>query len=313
MEDNKEHSKEPWLAVTLSFLLVGAGQIYSGHVLRGCILIVTELTFGSLEIWALLSSEHDVLAAVCIGLGAIVVRIWNLFDAHRCARTANSDRFEADRKQIKDAWLALFLADLIPGLGQIYLKKWVWGALFVAVSVSLLAIGMKYRLLSYSLWAVFSAAVCYHAYVSAPSRRERSNNTISIVVALILCSCLFGVGVGYAFQRYVVEAFQIPPSLSEKLGMPGGGSMKPTLIAGDRVLVRKSKKYVPSRCDIVTFKSPDDPGIPWIMRVAALPGETVEIANGMLLINGQKVQYRTIHRINITADQSTGRPHLRFG
>ncbi len=70
--------------------------------------------------------------------------------------------------------------------------------------------------------------------------------------------------------------------------------MKPTLVYRDRVLVRKSKKYVPKRGDVVAFKFPEDRKIPFIMRVAALSGETIEIRDKILFINGQKVKWPTI-------------------
>ena len=70
--------------------------------------------------------------------------------------------------------------------------------------------------------------------------------------------------------------------------------MKPTLIYNDRVLVRKSKKYIPKRGDVAVFKSQEDSTIPSIMRVAALAGETIQIKDGMLYIDGQKVNWRTI-------------------
>lgn len=73
--------------------------------------------------------------------------------------------------------------------------------------------------------------------------------------------------------------------------------MKPTLVPGDRLFVRKSKKYVPKPCDVIAFKSPDDPGTFWIKRVAALPGEKLEIKNGILYIDGQKVQHPALQNI----------------
>lgn len=127
---------------------------------------------------------------------------------------------------------------------------------------------------------------CCHAYISAQTRREQSNKAISTIAALTLCPYLFGGGFGYAFQTYVVEAFKI-----------SAASMKPTLIPGDKLLVRKNRRYVPKHGDMVVFKSPDDPGIPWVKRVAALPDETVQISDGTLLINGRKVQHRRIESV----------------
>ncbi len=298
MEEKRYRPKEPWLAVVLSSLLMGIGQVYSGRILRGGILVVMEVAMACLAIWSLLDAECDVLVTGCIYLAILAVRIWNLFDAHECARSANPEDFETERKQTKDAWLALFLADLIPGLGQIYVKKWLWGAVFMVASVPLLAIAIKYRLLRDCLWAVFSAVVCYHAYMSAPIRRERSGKTISVVAGLILCSYLLGGFQRYAFNTYVATAFQIPVSVLLPPEISANSSMKPTLIPGDRVLIRRSKKYVPQRGDVVVFKSSDDPSVPWIKRVAALSDESVEITNGVLFINGEKAQYRTIESIS---------------
>jgi signal peptidase I len=236
--------------------------------------------------WSVLNAEHSIIVTACIVLAIWAVRIWNLFDAHKSASRTNPECFETERKQIKDAWLAFFLADIIPGLGQMYVRKWLWGAVFMATSVPLLLVGMKSRLLAGSLWAVFSAAVCFHAYVSARTRRERSNKVISIVATVIFCSHLSSGCYRYAFKAYLVEAFRITAE-----------SMRPTLIPGDRLLVRKNMSYVPKRDDIVVFKSPNDPGIPWIKRIAALPDETVEIAHESLFINGCKVPYRPIKSI----------------
>ena len=79
--------------------------------------------------------------------------------------------------------------------------------------------------------------------------------------------------------------------------LSGGGSMRPTIIPGDRLLVRKSHGYSPKRGDIVAFKSPGDPTCPWIKRIAALPDETIEIIDGKLVISGRQVQYRPIESI----------------
>jgi signal peptidase I len=291
MEKKRDRSKEPWLAVVLSSLLMGIGQVYSGRILRGGILILMEVALACLAIRSLLDAECDVLVTGCIYLAILAVRIWNLFDAYECARSANPEDFETERKQIKDAWLALFLADLIPGLGQIYVKKWLWGALFMVASVPLLAIGIKYRLLRDGLWAVFSALVCYHAYMSAPIRRERFGKTISIVAGLILCSYLLVGCYAHVFKTHVVEAFRIPTT-----------AMKPTRLPGDRLLVRQSKKYIPQRGDVVAFKSPDGPDVIWVKRIAALSDEIVEITDGVLFINGQQAKYRTIESIGYFED-----------
>jgi signal peptidase I len=109
-------------------------------------------------------------------------------------------------------------------------------------------------------------------------------------------------------KTFVVQAFYIP-----------SGSMEPTLMPGDRVLVEKPF-YHPRRGDIIVFQDPHpgsqpDRGIvggflhwlseglgfarpvdeDFIKRVIGLPGDTVELRNGNLFVNGRRVPQPYLH------------------
>ncbi|HET7928087.1 MAG TPA: signal peptidase I [Actinomycetota bacterium] len=117
---------------------------------------------------------------------------------------------------------------------------------------------------------------------------------ILVVVAL---------AVAIVLKTLVVQAFFIP-----------SGSMEPTLDPGDRVLVQKVV-YGPGRGDVIVFSDPQgrpgpDRGIlggfvhwlsgtlgierpehdDFIKRVIGLPGETVELRDGRLLVDGVRIQ-----------------------
>ena len=82
------------------------------------------------------------------------------------------------------------------------------------------------------------------------------------------------------------------------------GSMRPTILEGDVVLVNRlaydfkvpltdvslGKTGEPKRGDIVTFSSPKD-GTRLIKRLVAVPGDVVEMKNEVLFINHQPAQY----------------------
>lgn len=65
-----------------------------------------------------------------------------------------------------------------------------------------------------------------------------------------------------------------------------GGSMAPTLLPDDRFLVHKKTPY--KRWDLVVFGSPQNPDIRFVMRLVGLPGETIELVDGNVLIDGRK-------------------------
>ena len=69
------------------------------------------------------------------------------------------------------------------------------------------------------------------------------------------------------------------------------GSMERTIMTNDRIIAfRLSYKFSqPQRGDIVVFKYPDDRDVLYVKRIIGLPGETVEMVDGIVYINGSKL------------------------
>jgi len=100
--------------------------------------------------------------------------------------------------------------------------------------------------------------------------------------------------------------FSIRSSLADWSDVPSG-SMKPTILEGDRVFVNKlaydlkvpfttwhiAEWDQPQRGEIVVFYSPKD-GTRLIKRVIGLPGDEVELRDNVLLLNGRAVEYEPI-------------------
>ena len=111
----------------------------------------------------------------------------------------------------------------------------------------------------------------------------------SIVIAVILA--LF-------VRTWVVQAFKIPT-----------GSMENNLLIGDHLLVNKfvfgptpfaiGRHLLPvrdvRRDDVIVFKFPDDPSRDFIKRVIGLPGETVQLKDKKVYINGKPLDEPFVH------------------
>src|SRR5881394_2887628 len=103
----------------------------------------------------------------------------------------------------------------------------------------------------------------------------------SIVIAVILA---------FFIRTFVVQAFKIPT-----------GSMEENLLIGDHLLVNKfvfgasesriERALLPMgtirRGDVIVFKYPVEPDRDFIKRVVGLPGETVELRDKKVSINGK--------------------------
>lgn len=68
------------------------------------------------------------------------------------------------------------------------------------------------------------------------------------------------------------------------------GSMENTIMPNDRIIALRLIYYFekPERGDIVVFKYPDDESVLYVKRVIGLPGETVDIRDGRVYIDGSE-------------------------
>jgi len=78
-------------------------------------------------------------------------------------------------------------------------------------------------------------------------------------------------------------------------------SMESTLLQSDRVLVSKVDYRFgsPQPGDIVVFNPTTDVQIPYVKRVVAIGGETVELRSGRLYVNGQPREFAGAHGTTI--------------
>jgi signal peptidase I len=129
----------------------------------------------------------------------------------------------------------------------------------------------------------------YLAYARKSTAREYVESIgVAVLIALFL-------------RAFVVEAFKIP-----------SGSMIPTLQVGDHIFVNKfiygvripgtnikiGEHYrAPKRGEVIVFIYPKEPDKDFIKRIVAIPGDTVEMRDNQVIVNGQPVE-----RVHSTGD-----------
>lgn len=123
---------------------------------------------------------------------------------------------------------------------------------------------------------------------------RRSGSLLETVKTLV-----YAVAIALFVRTFLYEPFNIP-----------SGSMKPTLLVGDYLFVSKFaygySRYslpfslpvfegrlfasLPERGDVAVFKLPSDNRTDYIKRVVGLPGDKIQVKDGVLYVNGEPVR-----------------------
>ncbi len=98
---------------------------------------------------------------------------------------------------------------------------------------------------------------------------------------------LFAFILAFLIKSFILQISYIPT-----------GSMIPTLNDGEAVLVVRIPYYFrePERGEIIVFKYPLDPSKEYVKRLIGLPGDTVEIKQGNVYVNGKLLEENYVKR-----------------
>ena len=105
---------------------------------------------------------------------------------------------------------------------------------------------------------------------------ENKNSALREIISWVLV-ILVSVGAALFLNGFIIVNARVT-----------SGSMENTIMTGDRVLGLRFSYWFsdPQRGDIVIFKCPDDESNNYIKRIIGLPGDTIEIVEGQVYING---------------------------
>lgn len=115
---------------------------------------------------------------------------------------------------------------------------------------------------------------------SQPQQAKPSAGLRSTILEFVVI-IIAALAMAWALTTFVVKPYRIP-----------SGSMLETIQLEDRVLSEKISYYMgePQRGDIVTFVDPEDSSRVLIKRVIATGGQTVELKDGIVYVDGQALE-----------------------
>ncbi|MDO8892753.1 MAG: signal peptidase I [Sulfurimicrobium sp.] len=149
---------------------------------------------------------------------------------------------------------------------------------------------MNFALIMLIALLVTGAIWLFDIYLGKPRRAKEAKEPVLVEYARSFFPVILVV---FMLRSFLVEPFKIP-----------SGSMLPTLLVGDFILVNKytygirlpvvNAKIVdinqPQRGDVMVFRYPEDTSLDYIKRVVGLPGDRVVYRGKRLFINGQAMK-----------------------
>jgi signal peptidase I len=189
-------------------------------------------------------------------------------------------------------FLAASASLLLTGLGHALARRWRRGLCWFGVNILLVllcCVAAACPALTPALFillpltALFTIAVVIDACIVArrTSTPMFTRPAFRYALGIVFLIASFFLSVFYRcvavpINRYVAQSFVTPTH-----------AMTPALEPGDRFLISRLVPY--SRWSMVVFRWPVDGHTFFVMRITGLPGETVEVKNGGVLINGHSI------------------------
>ncbi|MEI8379599.1 MAG: signal peptidase I [Planctomycetota bacterium] len=200
-----------------------------------------------------------------------------------------------EMSHVRKPTVAMWLSALGCGVGQIYCGRvgrglvmycsslLLWPVMTILVftgstTVVLTGLGLlTLVMMVFSIWSARDAKAIARGMAPIEFEPQEYNRPL-VYGMMIMVWFPYAIGLGLFLRSNVIEAFVVPTV-----------SMAPSIIPGDRVLANKLgiERAAFQHGDVVVFRNPQNRKQNYIKRIVGLPGETIEIKSGQVLINDQ--------------------------
>lgn len=121
----------------------------------------------------------------------------------------------------------------------------------------------------------------YVSRKAVEKERKKKEKSLGRELLSLLLYFVFVIAISYGIVTFIGQRTQV-----------SGNSMNPTLQHKDNLLIDKiSYRFNdPKRFDIIVFEYLEEPGTHYVKRIIGLPGETIQIKDSLIYVNGEVLE-----------------------
>ncbi|GEM_PF-4220384 len=292
MNDKIIIENEPWYAACLSTYFPGLGQFYAHRMKRGVILFLLFVVSLISCLWCIFSYDGNIVLGYLLISFSLLIYIISIYDAFHITKSQNITHSDILRHQNKDPFLAFLFSSVLPGTGHLYARKWILG---ISITIFYLMLNMINFGFFYDVTIILlEVLIAYNAYCITKQRYIVKKYIIILVSFQVIISFMMLICIDYIMPHYRI------------LGFYEGDSNYPTLQDGDLLLCDVRMENGIKRGDFVSIEGMISKQLQVIVkRVVALENETIEIVDGAIIINNQKLSSDSLTRFRYVIDSTS--------
>jgi signal peptidase I len=283
---NPDRAKDPQFAAILSSILPGLGHFYNNRPIVGFTWLIVIWGLASAALWAAIAPGIPLIVGIGLFFGSWILAIVQSCHIHRSIWQANNPTSEADLQAVQDPWLTAFQSWIKGELNNVSRNGWgIWPIYFISSLIlrheGIIAF-LSYAwcggfMIVYRIYGLIIVDRIHSGAVASYTTVQRNRRFWLATLAPLIGGALLAI----SMYIFVVET-----------DFMTGDSMLPALREDDKIIINKLTYHFtpPKRGDLISINQTKDPelrGVNRINRIIGMPGETIEVKDGKVFINGK--------------------------
>jgi signal peptidase I len=288
MDEQRRVKPYIWRYGWIASIMPGAGQFIAGNTILGVLFFIVFYISQVLGIFFILRADINASYGWSLIDVSVVVYVANIISAIWLAKRHTTVTSEEHSPASKDPYFKMLLSNFLPGVGHILHREREMGAMFLIIYIGSWLIPQSMILFFIRIFGTGLVLMDLSSKLFKSMTEEKQHSRFWI--RLIFVQCCIAV-LSWVLISTKVELMKIDTTWNE-----------PSIMKGDYMLVDIKWINPPTRGSFIVYSMPPNLASPdsffFAGRAVAFAGESIQLKNGMVYINGDQLVSGAFYRLH---------------